>query len=74
MKPEAPASILPGKMLAGASGFIVESIGYPMFFVYTAAMGVPAILLILVLMAHARREKARTVPAVPAAPAPRPAE
>ncbi len=66
--------VLPGKMLAGASGFIVESIGYPLFFVYTAAMGVPAILLILVLMAHARRERARAAPAMPAAPAPRPAE
>jgi MFS transporter, PAT family, beta-lactamase induction signal transducer AmpG len=62
--------VLPGKMLAGASGFIVESIGYPMFFVYTSAMGIPAILLILVLMAHARREKARA--AVPAGAAMRP--
>lgn len=50
---------LPGKMLAGVSGFVVEAVGYPLFFVYTAAMGVPAILLVLVLMAHARREKAR---------------
>jgi PAT family beta-lactamase induction signal transducer AmpG len=66
--------VLPGKMLAGASGYIVEAIGYPMFFVYTAAMGAPAILLILVLMARARREKARAAPAIDAAPAPRPAE
>lgn len=67
--------VLPGKMLAGASGFIVESIGYPMFFVYTSAMGIPAILLILVLMAHARREKERAA-AMPAEAAlrPRPAE
>jgi PAT family beta-lactamase induction signal transducer AmpG len=50
---------LPGKMLAGVSGFVVEAVGYPLFFVYTAAMGVPAVLLVLVLMAHARREKAR---------------
>jgi PAT family beta-lactamase induction signal transducer AmpG len=66
--------VLPGKMLAGASGYIVEAIGYPMFFVYTAAMGLPAILLILVLMGHARREKARAAPALAAAAAPRPAE
>lgn len=67
--------VLPGKMLAGASGYIVEAIGYPMFFVYTAAMGVPAILLIVLLMAHARREKARSAPAALEAIArPRPAE
>ncbi|HEY7611210.1 MAG TPA: MFS transporter [Alphaproteobacteria bacterium] len=63
---------LPGKLLAGVSGFVVEGVGYPLFFVYTAAMGVPAILLILVLMTHARREKAREpIPAVAAAPSAR---
>jgi MFS transporter, PAT family, beta-lactamase induction signal transducer AmpG len=67
--------VLPGKMLAGASGYIVEAIGYPMFFVYTSAMGIPAILLILVLMTHARREKARAAtPAIEAALKPRAAE
>jgi MFS transporter, PAT family, beta-lactamase induction signal transducer AmpG len=50
---------LPGKLVAGGSGFIVEAVGYPLFFVYTAAMGVPAILLVLLLMAHARRARAR---------------
>lgn len=63
--------VLPGKMLAGASGYIVEAVGYPLFFVYTAAMGVPAVLLILLLMAHARREKARAAAAI-GAPALRP--
>lgn len=38
---------LPGKLLAGGSGFIVESAGYPLFFTYTAALGLPALLLIL---------------------------
>ena len=33
--------VLPGKLLAGASGYIVKAIGYPMFFVYTALMGCP---------------------------------
>jgi PAT family beta-lactamase induction signal transducer AmpG len=46
---------LPGKMVAASSGFIVEAIGYPLFFVYTAAMGVPAVLLLLVLIAHRTR-------------------
>jgi PAT family beta-lactamase induction signal transducer AmpG len=67
--------VLPGKMLAGASGYVVEAIGYPMFFVYTAAMGIPAILLIALLMAHARRLKARAdAPALEAMVRPRPAE
>ena len=50
---------LPGKLLAGASGWIVEAIGFPMFFVYTAAMGVPAIVLALVLL---RRENTVSAP------------
>jgi PAT family beta-lactamase induction signal transducer AmpG len=67
--------VLPGKMLAGESGYVVEAIGYPMFFVYTAAMGIPAILLIALLMAHARRLKARAdAPALEAMVRPRPAE
>lgn len=40
---------LPGKLLAGGSGFVVESIGYPWFFVYTSALGLPALALILYL-------------------------
>ncbi len=41
---------LPGKLLASGSGVVVESVGYPMFFVYTTLMGVPAVLLLLFLM------------------------
>ncbi|HUP91292.1 MAG TPA: MFS transporter [Solimonas sp.] len=37
---------LPGKLLAGGSGFIVESFGYPAFFVYTSLLGLPALALI----------------------------
>jgi MFS transporter, PAT family, beta-lactamase induction signal transducer AmpG len=51
---------LPGKLLAASSGFVVEAVGFPAFFVYTAAMGVPAILLIFVLMAAERRKKFRS--------------
>ena len=50
---------LPGKLLAGASGWIVEAIGFPLFFVYTAAMGVPAIVLALVLL---RRQNTAPAP------------
>jgi len=37
---------LPGKLLAGGSGFVVEAAGYPVFFVYTALVGLPALLLL----------------------------
>jgi PAT family beta-lactamase induction signal transducer AmpG len=47
--------VLPGKFIAGVSGFVVEGVGYPLFFAYTALLGVPAILLLLVLMANGRR-------------------
>jgi PAT family beta-lactamase induction signal transducer AmpG len=50
---------LPGKIIAGASGFVVEWAGYPLFFVYTAAMGVPAVILVLVLMRWAPGMRAR---------------
>jgi PAT family beta-lactamase induction signal transducer AmpG len=41
---------LPGKLLMGGSGFVVDSFGWPMFFVYTSALGIPALLLVGVLM------------------------
>ena len=37
---------LPGKFVAGVSGFAVEAYGYPTFFVITAAVGVPVVLLL----------------------------
>jgi MFS transporter, PAT family, beta-lactamase induction signal transducer AmpG len=37
---------MPGKVLMGTSGFVVDAIGYPMFFVYTACLSVPAMLLL----------------------------
>jgi hypothetical protein len=30
----------------GTSGFVVEAIGYPAFYVYTAALSLPALLLL----------------------------
>ncbi|WP_460731170.1 AmpG family muropeptide MFS transporter [Lysobacter tyrosinilyticus] len=46
---------LPAKSLASQWGRIVDAWGYPPFFVYTAVMGVPALILVLWLM---RRERA----------------
>lgn len=43
---------LPAKLLAGVSGAIVDNFGYPWFFVYASAIGVPAILLVLYMMRH----------------------
>jgi PAT family beta-lactamase induction signal transducer AmpG len=63
--------VLPGNLLAGSSGFVVQAIGYVHFFIYTAAMGIPAIALILVLI----RLAPTAAPALaPAEAKPRPAE
>ncbi len=34
---------LPGKFLEGLSGFVVDAIDYPMFFVYTASLSLPGL-------------------------------
>ncbi|MEQ8265290.1 MFS transporter [Pseudohaliea sp.] len=47
---------LPGKFISGFSGWLVDSSGYPWFFVVAAALGVPAIVLVLVLMAREHRQ------------------
>jgi len=36
---------LPGKIISGFSGRIVDSIGYELFFIYVALLGLPAIIL-----------------------------
>jgi PAT family beta-lactamase induction signal transducer AmpG len=41
---------LPGKFISGFSGWVVDTAGYPQFFVIAAALGIPAILLVGVLM------------------------
>jgi MFS transporter, PAT family, beta-lactamase induction signal transducer AmpG len=56
---------LPGKLLAGGSGFIAESFGYPLFFMYTSALGIPALILLALLT--------RRLPA-PSSPAASPAK
>ncbi|HUR39545.1 MAG TPA: MFS transporter [Verrucomicrobiae bacterium] len=52
---------LPGKVLAGGSGFVVEAVGYPWFFAYTSALGIPALLVLALLNRRlAARSQART--------------
>ena len=54
---------LPGKILEGLSGFVVDAVGYPWFFLYTAALSVPALLLLWYLAGHGQLRRV-------AAPAP----
>jgi len=46
---------LPGKLLEGTSGYVVDAIGYPHFFMYTAALSIPSLLLIFLLTRPANR-------------------
>jgi MFS transporter, PAT family, beta-lactamase induction signal transducer AmpG len=46
---------LPGKLLMGTSGFVVDAIGYPAFFVYTATLGLPALVLLFLLSRRAKK-------------------
>jgi PAT family beta-lactamase induction signal transducer AmpG len=53
---------LPGKILEGFSGFVVDAVGFPSFFLYTASLSIPALLLLILLArrmglgAHSREE------------------
>ena len=64
---------LPGKVVGGLSGYMVQAFGYPTFFALTAAIGIPVVLLCLVLARIApetdRDIKPETVPAPEAKPA-----
>ena len=48
---------LPGKFLSGFGGLVVDTLNYPVFFAISAAMGLPAIFLIMVIMRHASRRE-----------------
>ena len=37
---------LPGKLLMGTSGFVVDAVGYSWFFVYTASLSIPGLILL----------------------------
>jgi PAT family beta-lactamase induction signal transducer AmpG len=54
---------LPGKVLMGFSGFVVDDLGYPLFFVYTASLSLPGLILLYWLV----RKLPRTPGAQPAA-------
>lgn len=45
---------LPGKILEGFSGFVAEAIDYPLFFVYTASLSIPGLLLLAWLARRGR--------------------
>jgi len=45
---------LPAKFIGGFSGIVVDSSGYPSFFLYTGLLGLPAILLVWLLMRQQR--------------------
>ena len=47
--------LLLAKFVAGFSGWVVDATNYPVFFAYAAALGLPSILLILVLINHEKR-------------------
>lgn len=49
--------LLPAKFIGGFSGSIVDAYGYVTFFFYSAALGIPAILLIRILARHERLKK-----------------
>jgi PAT family beta-lactamase induction signal transducer AmpG len=50
--------LLPAKFIGGFSGDVVDARGYVFFFIYTATLGLPAIMLILYLMRRNRRHNA----------------
>jgi PAT family beta-lactamase induction signal transducer AmpG len=45
---------LPGKLLMGTSGFVVDAVGYPWFFVYTSCLGIPALVLLYFIVRQKR--------------------
>lgn len=55
---------LPGKLLGGFSGVIVDATSYPFFFIYASSLGIPAILLVVFLLWRARARPTETQEAV----------
>ncbi len=49
--------LLLAKFVAGFSGLVVDMTNYTLFFAYAAALGLPSILLIVVLMRHETNER-----------------
>jgi PAT family beta-lactamase induction signal transducer AmpG len=61
---------LPGKLVAGSSGFMAQSFGFPAFFAFTAAIGLPCLVLALIVagMAPDESREAEEAVAEPARP------
>ena len=38
---------LPGKLIASQSGYVADAVGWPLFFLYTSALGIPALVLLV---------------------------
>jgi PAT family beta-lactamase induction signal transducer AmpG len=51
---------LPGKLLMGTSGFVVDAVGYPWFFVYTASLSIPGLILLYWLVRRFPMQGARS--------------
>ena len=54
---------LPGKLIGGLSGYMVEALGFPAFFAMTSLIGVPVVVLCLILRGARARPDAEPVPA-----------
>ena len=50
---------LPGKLIGGFTGIAVNAFGYVEFFIYAALAGLPAIILVIILMRHDRIQALR---------------
>lgn len=59
---------LPGKFVAGTSGYIVAAFGYPVFFALTAAVGIPVVILCAFVGRAGERNAARASNAAAADP------
>jgi PAT family beta-lactamase induction signal transducer AmpG len=57
---------LPGKLVGGLSGLMVDTFGYPAFFVATSAIGIPGALLCLYVWRGALAGRAETEAPLPA--------
>ena len=51
---------LPGKILEGTSGMVVDQIGYPHFFLYTASLALPGLVLLYLLRQQGAFERSQT--------------
>jgi PAT family beta-lactamase induction signal transducer AmpG len=48
--------VLPGKILSGFSGIVVDAVGWVTFFIYASAMGLPAIVLAMMISRNMQKD------------------